>query len=39
MGPELLKEPGVGENFGTHVLGQLIELRFKLVADFDVPSH
>ncbi len=37
--PELLQEPGVGEDFGSHVLGQFLKLRFKLVADFDVPSH
>ena len=37
--PELLQEPGVGKNFGSHILVQFCELQCKLVADFDVPSH
>ena len=37
--PELLQEPCVGKDFGSYVLGQFLKLRFKFVADFDVPSH
>jgi hypothetical protein len=29
----------VGKNLDSYVLGQFLKLRFKLVADFDVPSH
>ena len=36
--PELLQEPGVGKDFGSHVLGQFLKLRLELVADLDVPS-
>ena len=36
--PELLQEPGVGKDFGSHILGQSLKLRFKLIADFDVPA-
>jgi hypothetical protein len=37
--PELLQEPGVSKDFGSYILGQPLKLRFKLVADFDIPSH
>lgn len=29
----------MGKDFGSHVLGQLLKLRFELVAEFDLPSH
>jgi len=37
--PELLQEPSMGKNFGSHILGQFLELRLEHVADLDVPSH
>jgi hypothetical protein len=29
----------MSKEFDTHVFGQLVKLRFKLFADFDVPSQ
>ena len=29
----------MGKDFGSHIRWQFLELRFKLVADVDVPSH
>jgi hypothetical protein len=37
--PELLEEPGVGEDLSPYVVGQFLKLWFELVANFDVPSH
>ena len=37
--PESLEEPGMGKNLGTHGRRQFLELWFKLVTDFNIPSH
>ena len=29
----------MGKDFGSHVFGQFLKLRFELAADFDVPTH
>jgi len=37
--PELLKQARQGQDLGLHVLMELIELRLKLIANFNNPAH
>src|ERR1035438_5308204 len=37
--PEMLKKTGQCQQLNPHVLAQLVELRFKLIANLDGPTH